>query len=192
MCSALQGQWQGMVFSNLEHKYGGKRALRKARSHPRLSRAEYRELGMRRAQEHANCSPFQIKTLSKWKDLILSEATSTVIKEKKEMSEEDRKHEIFFTCLHLLDQDSEESKDRSKIDFNSVDVGLDDELWDHLMACAEEVATLGEMESQLVTVSLKQKQMRNFAIFQIAKVWVFMADKDLMSEAFPRYETPFV
>lgn len=181
-----------MFNPNLEHKYGGMRALRKVRSHTNLSRAEYRELGIRKAQEHANQSPFQIKTLSKWRELIISEDTSKVIPEKKEMSEEERRGDILLNCLYLLSVDSDDGKDGREAYLDSEDVGSEDQDWDRLMERAEKVSLIGEMESQLAEVCVQQKQMTTNAIFEIAKIWAFMSYRDLMSDIFPRDESPFL
>jgi hypothetical protein len=165
--------------------------VRKSRSHSRLCRAEYRELGMWQVQEHANLSPFKIETLSKWKDSITSEAyVPAVIKGKMEKSQEERAVEIVLTCLHLLNQEGD--NDALNSDFVSEDIGSEDESWDRLMMAAEEVATLSDMESELATVSLKQRQMKGLAIFEIAKEWAITTCRDMMSEDFPRFDSPYI
>ena len=130
---------------------------------------------MRRAQEHASHCPFPINTLSKWKQAIISEDTQVPVKPKRELSQEDRNHEIVLTCLHLQAQLEPVDIPDEDVDFVPED---DREDWDKLMECAEKVATMRELENQLAAVSEQQKQMRDRAIFQIVKVLGFLAGSD--------------
>jgi hypothetical protein len=140
---------------------------------------------MRRAQEHASHSPFPINTLSKWKQVILSEDIPVLAK--RELSQEDRNKEMLLICLNIQAQVENVDTPDEDIDFVP-----EDELWDKLMECAEEVATVREIESQLAGVSEQQKQMRDRAIFETVKILGFLAGSDEMSKIFPRYDSPFL